>query len=334
MLIKFLERDNRQNESNFQETCGSFTVIQNIIKIGLKKLGYYTENINEATHVGFADSLDLSTEIQRKINFRIIFYDTINTLTKYHINQIKNNTNIRLFSINQHISDLFAKFDIKCCVIGPGLNTDYWVRTQNQNPDYFTILSTNFSNHRSSIDLLIQAFNIAFNGNSEVRLLLKNTSNSERLVKKIEEYKNCGNNIKYINKRMTFSELRDMFSDAHLVSNIFRFSQHGLSIGECQSVGALSLAGGFDPSNKINGNGIYLKPSKAVEIRKMLPYLVNEWGLTDCFGNLEHFEEPLMYDYDKEELANLLKQIYLNWNEKYSKIDTRTPIVERWNWEK
>ncbi|MEK6879180.1 MAG: hypothetical protein AABY22_06200, partial [Nanoarchaeota archaeon] len=296
------------------------------------KLGCLAQDYNEATHVGFADSLDLSTKFENKINFRIIFYDTINTLAKCHIQQIQENPNIILFSINQHVAELFKKFNIKCYVIGPGIDSNYWARTRIRIGKPFIILTTNFSNHRSSIDLLIQAFDIAFNKNNDVKLVIKNTSDSVKLQQKILEYQKKCNNIEYINKRITFSELRDLFSEAHVVSNIFRFSQHGLSIGECQSVGALSLAGWFDPSNRINGNGVYIKPSKTVEIRKTLPYLVNEWGLTDCFGDLEHFEEPLMYDYDKEELANLLKEIYLHWDEKYSNIDTRTPIVEKWNW--
>lgn len=332
MKIHFIERDSRRNDSDFAETCGSFSVIQNILTLGLKELGVYTDNINEATHVGFADSLDISSHIPDKENFRIIFYDTINTLTHGHLHQAIG-SNIKLVCINQHTSDLFGKFGIRCEVIGPGLDTNYWVKTKPFNEE-FSILSTNFSNHRSSIDLLVQAFDIAFRGNGDVKLIIKNTSDSELLARRIKSYQEAGNNIEYINHRMTFSEIRDLFSRCHVVSNIFRFSAHGLSIGESQSCGSLSIVGDFNPSNQICGDAVRLKPSNIVKINNKLDYLVNTWGLTNCVGGLTHPEDAEMYDYDVEEYAELLKDIYKNWSSKYSNISPRQKIVETWDYKK
>ena len=68
-----------------------------------------------------------------------------------------------------------------------------------------------------------------------------------------------------------------------------------------------------------------------VPLNQIIPILEKNWGLLNCYGHFPHLEEPYVADFNVNEYAGLLNEIYTNWS-KYSKIDTRTPIVENWSW--
>lgn len=329
-MIHFLERDCRKDEPNFEETCGSFSVIQNTLRKELRKMGKYSENPDDADFVGIADSLSLNFKYKNKPSFVITFIDNINTISHLQKHLYNNNKGVKLFSINQHTADTYSKYNIPCKVIGPGIDTEYWTQTRPKN-DTFTFLSNGFSNHRSGIDQLLQAYSLAFDNSQTVQLIIKDTSNSEKFKETIKYYTQKGCNIKYISERWTFSEIRNLYSKSHVFCSIFRHSGHGLGLGESSLCGCFVLAGDFDPSNKlVYENGKLLKPTKEIEIYKNIQKL-KTIGLTDTFGQLFYFEEPKFYEYDIDEYANLLLDVYQNWDKKYSKINTKLPVIKNWD---
>ncbi len=91
--------------------------------------------------------------------------------------------------------------------------------------------------------------------------------------------------------------------------------------------------GDFCPSNDLikSSYGALLHPSGPINIKDKISELVNFWGLTDCYQNLNHPEPPQFYDYDVVEYAALLRHIY--YNLETTSIDTRTPIVNNFRWE-
>jgi hypothetical protein len=308
LKVHFLERDSRRNDSDFKETMGSFSVINSILEKGLRKLGAYTDNIFDADAVGISDSLALNfLAPYEKLSFGIYFVDCINTLSDIQIRGAEENPDLLLFSINKHTADIFRKFGFECRVIGKGIDTDFWFKTKEKNSK-FTFIHSGFSNFRSGLDLLIKAYDMAFRGNNDVQLIIKNTSSSKKLEEKINEYINRGNNIIYINRRTTFSEMRDLYSQAHVGCNIFRHSAHGLPIIEMQYCECDVLVGDFDPSNKLMLLGKKLKPKAEISIFEKMPELVDDWGLTNTFAGLTFPETPLFYDYNIEEYSELLKQ--------------------------
>lgn len=331
-MIHFYERDSRRDEPNFEETCGSFSVIQHILRKGLRELGYYSENPDDAKFVGIADSLALNFSYKDKIPFIIAFWDNINTLSFLHKQLYEYNKQIKIFSINQHTADLYQKVNINCKVIGPGIDGDFWYKTKESNK-IFTFIHSGFSNFRSGLDQLLKSYDLAFRNNKDVQLIIKNTSDSKQLENSINEFIEMGNNIKYINRRMTFSELRDLYSESHVGCNILRHSGHGLPIAEMSLCGCLNLAGNFDPSNKIANHGILLNPLNKIAVKNILPALCH-FGLTNTFGDLQYPEEPYIYYYDIQKYSELLKEIYLQWNSKYSKINDRNKVLEVWNYKK
>lgn len=330
MKIHFLERDSRKNDPDFRQTCGSFSVIQHILEKGLRELGVYTENIEEAECVGIADSLATDFIIPKKRCFGIYFVDTINTIPEIALQRLCHNPQLKLFSINRHTSELYKKYGFDCTVIGPGIDNHYWT-PEGTKFAKFTFVHAGFSNIRSGLDQLLQAYDLAFRNNENVRLIIKDTSNSSVLFQKIQIYISMGNDISYINNRMTFDELKDLYRKSHVYCSVFRHSGHGLGIGESACVNTLPLVGDFAPSNEIVNNsfGVLLRPEKEVPVMKIKGNLINEWGLTDTFGGLTFPEEPMVYSYNIEEYANTLQQIYKNYH-KYEVI--RENCLKTWDY--
>ena len=175
---------------------------------------------------------------------------------------------------------------------------------------------------------------MAFQNNKNVRLIVKDTNtNVDTLRARIEELKNKGSNIEYITTRSTKQEVRDMYSKAHVGLNILRMTSWGFPLHEMSACNCLCATGDFEPTNILINNdfGVLLKPSKEINIGEKLNELINYWGLLNCYGGFSYSEEPRFYDFNTEEYADLLVKIHSNWGF-YGKIDTRTPIINKWKW--
>lgn len=329
MKIHFLERDGRKNDLDFKQTMGSFSVICSILEKGLRELGVYTDDINEATHVGIADALATDFNIPNKRCFGIFFVDCANTIPTIALQRLYQNKNLKMFSINKHTSDLYKEHGFECNVVGPGLDSDFWVPNSVKYP-IFTFLHTGFSNIRSGLDILIQAYDLAFRHIPNVRLIIKNTSESVVLASKIAHYKQS-NNIIYLQGRMTATQIKELYQQSQVLCSVFRHSGHGLPIGEASACNCLPLVGDFAPSNEIvdPSFGVLLKPSRLVKMNEIKSSLVNEWGLTDTFGGLQFPEEPLVCDYDIKEYAKTLRDIYENYHN-YTNI--RENCLKKWDY--
>lgn len=333
MKIHFHERDSRKNHPDFKMTMGSFSVICSILEKGLRELDCYVDNIEEADYVGIADSLATDFRIDGKKCFGIYFVDCINTIPNITLERLKHNPELKLFSINEHTSELFKQYGFDCKVLGPGIDSDFWT-PEGEKYNKFTFIHSGFSNIRSGLDQLLPAFYRAFKGNDNVRLIIKNTSDSSILEQQIKEYqKDC--NIVYINKRIDFIEMRSLYRASHVLCSVFRHSGHGLPIGEAACVGCLPLIGYFSPSKEIAISPKFafaLEPEKEVEINKIKPELINHWGLTDTFGGLEFLEEPLVYSYNIEEYAQTLQELYIAYNQHWAKKDIRGEALKVWDY--
>lgn len=334
MKIHFLERDGRKNHSDFKMTMGSFSVICSILEKGLRELDAYSDNIEGADCVGIADSLATDFNVHGKKSFGIYFVDCINTIPDVTLSRLRNNPNLKLFSINQHTASLFSKYGFNCEVLGPGIDSDFWI-PDGIKSDKFTFIHTGFSNIRSGLDQLLPAFRLAFGGNKDVRLIIKNTSSSELLEQRINEYRN-NLDIFYLNKRLNFAMIRELYDSSHALCSVFRHSGHGLPIGEAACMNCVPVVGDFEPSNEI-ANGMFaclLKPKKTVEINKIKSELINYWGLTDTFGELTFPEEPLVYDYDIEEYADMLRKLYLKYAVADVARNCRDEALKIWDYKK
>lgn len=310
-MIHFLERDGRKSHADFKQTMGSFSVICSILEKELRKLNLYSDNIDEAKYVGIADSLATDFYIPNKKCFGIYFIDCANTVQEITLQRIRNNPNLKLFCTNKHTSKIFEKYGVKCTPIGPGIDSEYWTYSGSKFSE-FTFIHSGFSNIRSGLDILIKSFDLAFRGNKDVRLIIKDTSNSEKLKEKIKEYIGLGNNIIHITKRINFDQLKLLYGASHVFCSVFRHSGHGLGIGEAACVNCLPFVGDFEPSNEIANESFarLIKPSQLIKVNEIKPYLVSEWGLTDTFGSLSFAEEPMIYDYSIPEYAQKMLDIY------------------------
>jgi glycosyltransferase involved in cell wall biosynthesis len=331
-MIHLYEDDPRFiNDPTFENNHGSFSVINYGLNNALKKIGKYSD-VQEAEYIGFATSLNLNHYIEGKKSFYITVWETINKLTNYHLQIARGNKII--FGMSDQVSNLYRKEGIQCETLHCGCDTEFWKQTLPKN-EKFTFIHINSSNVRSGLDLTLQAFDIAFRNNPDVQLIVKDTNtNIDILLSRINEMRSHGTNIEYITKRSTKQEVRDLYSQSHVGLNLLRMTSWGFPLHEMSACNCLCLTGDIAPTNVLikQEYGVLLKPSNEINISDKLAELVNNWGLLNCYGGFPYSEEPRFYDFNVEEYAEKLKEIYNNW-ESYKKIDTRTPIVDNWKWE-
>lgn len=331
-MIHLFEEDPRySSDPTFKDNHGSFSVINYGVNDALKELDLYSEQ-DLAKYIGFASSLNFHQQYKDKQSFYITVWETINKLTDFHIQMLKDKNKI-IFGMSDQITNLYLKEGIECKTLHCGCDTNFWKQTMPKN-DIFTFIHINSSNVRSGLDLTLQAFHLAFQNNKNVKLIIKDTNTNVDVLKaRIQELKDKGSNIEYITNRSTKQEVRDLYSRSHVGLNLLRMTSWGFPLHEMSACNCLCVTGDFAPTNVLINNdyGILLKPSQEINIGEKLNELINYWGLLNCYGGFGYSEEPRFYDFNIEEYASLLVNIYQNWNF-YVKIDTRTPIINKWKW--
>jgi hypothetical protein len=331
MKINVHDNDPRQfTDPTYGVNHGPFSAIAINLNRELNKLGHYS-SADDADWVGFNSGLDVGFSYKNKRTFVINVWETSNTLPLYLLHVGRGQ---KIFGLSKQITNLWRKYGYPVETLYPGCDTDFWYQTKPKNSK-FTFLHINSSNVRSGIDLTLEAFTHAFRGNSDVQLIVKDTNDSPKLKEKISSLIYGGANIIYITKRMSMPEIRDLYSESHVCLNLIRITSFGLPLLECSACKCLCVTGDVPPTNEIikPNTGVLIKPSREVYFDEIIPKLTSEWGLLNCFPSFEYPEPPKMYDFSVSEYVWQLKDIYSKW-ESYSKIDTRTPIVENWTWEK
>jgi len=331
-MIHLYEDDPRfMSDPIFSDDHGSFSVINYGINNELKKINKYSD-LRGSEWVGVPSSLNFTQEFSGKKMFYITVWETINKLTNFHIESLKGKNKI-LLGMSDQVSDLYKKEGIQCETLHCGCDTDFWKPTIVKNKK-FTFIHVNNSNVRSGLDLTVRAFHSAFQNNPDIQLIIKDTNqNNPTLINKIKEFQDKGSQIVYVSRRFTRQEIRDLYSSSHVGLNLLRMTSWGFPLHEMSACGALVVTGDFSPTNiLVNKNyGILIKPSKEVNISEKLPELCDEWGLINSYGSFSYSEQPRFYDFDVEEYASLLKNIYVNWSI-YQNLDLRSPIINQWKW--
>jgi glycosyltransferase involved in cell wall biosynthesis len=332
MKVHLLDTDSRiHTDPNYPVNHGSFSEVMINLNNALKEIDCYAEPDN-ADFVGVCDGLQVGFKYKNKPSFVINVWETSNVLPFALLTQA---TNQRIFGLSNQITSLWHKhgFNNVKTVYG-GCDTNFWQQTKPKNSQ-FTFLHVNSSNVRSGLDITINAFVLAFAGNKEVKLLIKDTNNSPKLIENIERAKTMGANIEYVSKRMSSLAVRDLYSSSHVCLNLLRSTSFGLPLLEASACNCLVLTGDIPPTNELirPEYGILLPPKGEIPIFESLQPLTEKWGLLNCYPNFEYPEPPRFYTFDIELYCGFLKTIY-TYGSKHSKIDTRTPIVENWQWKK
>lgn len=296
----------------YKTNMGSFGIVADLFNRGLKEIDCYAEP-DQADLVGICDGLNFSFKYKDKQPFLIHVWDQINTIP-LELRAMQKHYNMKMVGLSSQVSNLWAKYGVDCKTATPGCDTNFYNYDRNSKGDgRFFFLFESFANVRSGLDLAVQAYHLAFKGNDQVKLVIKNTSKSKILSDKLLDYAVDGSNIEYLSNRISSEEMRYLYNLAHVSLHVYRHSSWGLGVHQAAACNSIPVVGDFCPSNEM-AVGLKLKPSKEILIREKLPELVNEWGLHNAYGNFTYDEEPLFYDYNIEEYAALLKDIYNNYN--------------------
>jgi hypothetical protein len=337
-MIHVLDLDPRQyNDPTYPQNHGSFSEVAIQINKSLKKFGYYATP-DEAEYVGICDGLNIGFKYKNKKSFVISVWETT-SLPKFLIYTAQQSNQL-IFGLSNQITKLWKKYGFENTqTVYGGTDINFWTPDPKiKKNNKFTFLHVNSSNVRSGLDLSIQSFSQAFNSNNEVQLIIKDTNPQDRnskLLEKINYYKNKFKvNIEYISERLPSTEIKKYYNQSHVTLNLLRATSFGMPLLDCSSCGNLCVTGDIEPTNELikKEYGVMVPSIEYKKLKNLIPYLVNEWGLLNCYGPFEHAEEPYIADYNIEEYSKILLNIYKKWDI-FKTIDTQSPIINNWSWD-
>lgn len=339
MSIHVYDDDTRQvtDSKAYPLNHGSFAEVSINMNKALKQIGAYADP-DQSEWVGMCASLGSDFKYKDKKNFIIHVWET--TSLPIFVFQNGIHTQKRIFGLSNQITKLWHKYGRTDVVtIYGGCDTDFWVQTKPKNPNQFQFCHVNSTNIRSGIDMTVHAFANAFQGNPNVKLVIKDTNpqgpDSPLLAQIKAHIDRYQVNIEYHSKRESMLWVRDLYSESHVTLNMLRATSFGMPLLECGACDSLCVTGDIEPTNELvrPEYGVLLKPRAMVPLSQIIAPLEKHWGLLNCYGHFQHFEEPRISDFDTWEYVKLLQNIYKNWTD-FAKIDKRGPIVRDWSWVK
>jgi glycosyltransferase involved in cell wall biosynthesis len=311
---------------------GSFSIVANGFNKGLKEIGCYAEP-DDADFVGICDGLNFGFRYKNKKRFIINVWDCINTLPIELTNARFNNSDMILLGLSNQITNLWKKHGAKCSTVMPGCDTDFWKPTVPKN-ETFTFFFNSFANVRSGLEIALEAYSLWAKDRKDVQLLIQNTSESKVLKSVLQEYKEAGYNINYsLGNRISFEEMRDLYSQSHVSLNVMHHSSWGLGVHEAMACGCIPIIGDFCPSNEMmdKDNCITISPSCEVDIAEYYDKIGKLYGLHSAYGNFNYGEQPRFYDYSRVEYGNMMFELYKKYK-LYSSYDYRGYVQNNWSW--
>lgn len=329
-MIHVYDDDERQvtDAVNYATNHGPFSLLAIQLNKQLKVINKFSEP-DAAKYVGHCSSLNLGFRYKDKSPFLFHVWETINSLPYELLYQSQGQ---RIFGMSNQITNLWRKYGVQADTLYVGCDTDFWKQIGPKN-ETFTFLHINSSSIRSGLDITLRAFALAFSGNPNVKLVVKDTNHSPKLLEKMDALRAGGANIEYINKRMHNYEIRELYSSSHVCLNLMRMASFSLPSLECSACNCLCVTGDVPANNEIisANTGVLVAPSRTVPVQEESQRLAAEWGLLNNYPPFHYPEPPMIYDFDVESYAALLNKIYNNWSE-YSKIVTRDFVVQQWTW--
>ena len=337
-MIHVFDDDERQvtDAANYAMNHGSFAAVAININKALKKIGLYAEP-DDAEWVGTCASLGTHFKYKNKKNFIIHVWEATSMPVFVYNNGLTQN---RLFGLSNQITKQWIKYGRKdVTTVYGGCDTEFWHQTRDKNPKQFQFCHVNSTNIRSGIDLTVHAFALAFQGNRDVRLVVKDTNpqgeGSPLLAQINEHIKRFNVDIVYHSKRESMLWLRDLYSESHATLNLLRATSFGMPLLDCSACNSLCVTGDIEPTNELvrPHYGLLLEPKGLVKLWDIIPPLEQHWGLLNCYGRFPHLEDPYISDFDVNKYAQLLQEVWKQWPI-YATIDKRGPIVRDWSWDK
>lgn len=331
MKINFYDDDPRFiTDENYFLKMGSFGMVAMNMNKAFKELGFFAEADN-ADWVGKCGALDPQFQYKNKNSFYINVWETNNTLPIY---LLQNAINKNIFGLCDKTTNLWKKYGWNSETIYGGCDTDYWYQSKEKNQNQFTFCHVNHATVRSGLEVILKAFSISFQNNKDVKFIVKDSGgNNTKLIEFINSLE-C-DNIKYINEFWDSHQIRDLYSESHCTVNLLRSTSFGLPLLESSACNNLCIAGDVTPTNElVNSSFAKMIPHNGeINIYPFVEQVEAEYGLKNYYGRFDYPEMPVFWDFDVQVVAENMLEVYNNWDF-YKKIDTRTPIIDNWKWEK
>lgn len=330
-MIHLYDNDPRQytDTHNYQYNHGSFAVVHRNLNVALRDLGRFSE-LADAQYAGRCDALDFSSFLGKK-SFIIHVWEA-SKLSDFH--KLQYSDDIKVLALSEQVADLWKAEGINAPIVYAGVNADFWNFTNDQREWLKTcnFCITNSSNFRSAYDLIIPAWRLAFEGHTDVRLLIKDTNDNRILKHKLDN--KFDSRIQYINARWSMFQLRELYQKSHICINVQRAASFGLTTLESMACGCLSINAKVKPSTEIVNNevAIMVEPHGQMNIAAHMNHF-NAWGLNNCYGQFLD-NEMNFWNFDKNTLAASFQQAYELWKNQSLTAEKYRNHALKWSWNK
>lgn len=344
-MIHLYEDDKRKFDDDFALNHGSFSCIHLNLNRELKNLGFYSEEGQAKWH-GFSTGLGLDFGNRNWNRFVIHVWET-NVLPQQFIDfrhWTENNFSspYRFFGLSKQISDVWTSYGFPTETIDIGVNENFYKPdADNRLKQFkyaelfktkkFIVTSLTALNFRSGFDALVEA--IGQLNPSQYRFIIKNTDSRDEGVRfVIENLKNTGFDIHYINERMNIFEIREFYLRSNLLCYNVLQTSAGLPLLEAAACGCPVITNDFCPTNiypstlknKVEISTIAKEKERLI---RLLPYTFPEGWIDES--------KALIYKVDIEDFVRNIETIRINSDYYKSQACGESFFVRKnWSWKK
>lgn len=329
--IFLYDDDPRRFDADYFYNKGSFAQITDGLNAELQKRGLLGDE-KTATNIGFASGLKLEFGFRDKHRHLVHVWET-SVLPDLFL-EWRAHTTTTVFGLSKQIADLWDSYGFCTDIVDIGVDPDFW-HPLPEIPKFekFTFLSVTSCNFRSGIPELLTAFNQAFAGCRDVRLIIKNTDERARkLPDIIQTMRGKGLDIIYDCRRVDAIELRNLMAQSHALVYAPIQTSGGIPITEAGALGLPVLTCDYCPTNIYPTCAkIQCQDKPISEIKK---FVVEDCGLPYTFpeGMIDE-TQALMHIPDITDFATQLDSIKRNYDQiQQQAIEVRKEILRKWTW--
>lgn len=217
-----------------------------------------------------------------------------------------------------------------------GVDTKVWQPLEKRYMvDKFVVLSYTESLARSGLDILLEGFKIAFSGNENAVLYIKDRNANDKFVEYVHKYaKENKINLKYENRHINNIEgVKDVFRHADCHAYLNRSTTWGLTLTETMASGITTISPAYSGPREYIIDGF-----SGVEVDyKLSPINEDMPSLLDM-GMRNYFFPARKYDYWAKpcpiSVARKLKFLYENPAYNKAIAQRGSSFIKRFTWER
>lgn len=322
MIPKFKVVGDPKNQERF-----SSSIIINSLNTGAKNVGLYSDCDSVVVYdcIGNSHGYDADALI---VCYELPFPDYVNINCKNKPIFTVSKDNLRFAIDGGYPSEL-------CNYIHLGVDTGIWRPVTRKPDNKFVVLSYTESLARSGLEILVDSFHTAFQGEQDVQLFIKDRNATPKFESWIRhECDELGINLRYENRHIADTEeVRDIFSQADCHVYLNRSTTWGMTVLESMACGLPTFSPAYSGPREFIVNHF-----SGVEVPYNITTVDSEIHYLESIGQRNFFFPRRPTDYwcrpDSFELAKQLSAFRKNTGYQKRIRDNGIALAKSFTWER